>query len=220
VNPPRLTLIAVVAAVIAAVYTLDIFLERAESSELHAEARGLYAKGGQLLATGHPADAAEVLQRAFTLDRANRRYQLAYAEALVNAGRRETAAALLADVVRHSPNDGKANLLLARLARTDGDFENEGAYYHRAIYGVWDQSAAAQSSAARLEWIRELVARGDRKQLLSELLPLEAEAQDFNVRKQVAQYLLVAGSPARSADLYRALIAGPPEDASLQKGLG
>ena len=214
----RLSLI--VAAIIAAVYTLDVFLEKAETSELHNEARSLYDRGTGLIAAGRPADAVEPLQRAWTLERKNRHVQLAYAEALMGAGRRDTASALLGDVVRQTPSDGEANLLLARLSRASGDFGNEAAYYHRAIYGVWDDNAAERINETRLEWIRELVARGDRKLLLGELLPLEAEAQDPAVLREVASDLLVAGAPARSAELYRSLLTAHPEDAGLEKGLG
>jgi cytochrome c-type biogenesis protein CcmH/NrfG len=220
VNAPRLIPIVVVAAVIATVCVLDVFLARAESTEVRKEAQGYYRKGAELLASGRPAEAVEALQRAYTLERRNPQYQLAYAEALIGGGHHEAAAALLDDFVRRSPNDGKANLLLARLARARNDFFNEAAYYHRAIYGVWDRDAAVHSNEARLEWIRELVARGDRKRLLGELLPLEAETRDFGVLREVAHYLLVAGSPIRAAELYRMLLETHPGDAGLHKELG
>lgn len=219
-NRPRVTVVAVIAAAIAGLYALDMFLERLESSELHSEAQNLYSQGERLLAAGRAADAIQPLEHAHTLERQNRRYQLAYAEALIGAGRRTEAATILADVTGRAPNDGKANLLLARLARADKDFTNEAAYYHRAIYGAWDQNAAARSSEARLEWIRELAERGDRKRLLGELLPLEAETQDLGVLKQVAHYLIAAGSPGRAAELYRTLIETHADDTELMRGLG
>jgi cytochrome c-type biogenesis protein CcmH/NrfG len=220
VTRPRLSLIVIVAGVIAGFYALDVSLEQAQTSELHSEAQGLYEQGTKLLASGRASDALDRLQRAFSIDRKNRHYQLGYAEALIAAGRNEDATALLNDVVRQSPNDGQANLLLARLARSRKDLADAAANYHRAIYGVWDRDAVAHANVARLEWIRELAARGDQKQLLGELLPLEAETQDPAVLKQVAQYLLVAGSPTRSADLYRTLLAAHPDDVALLKGLG
>jgi tetratricopeptide (TPR) repeat protein len=220
VNAPRLTLIVVVAAAIAAIGVLDVFLARAESTEVHKEAQGYYRKGAELLASGRTSDAVEPLQRAYTLERRNRQYQLAYAEALIGGGRHEAAAAVLDEVVRQSPNDGKANLLLAHLTRSRNDFSDEAAYYHRAIYGVWDRDTAAHVNKVRLEWIRELAARGDRKLLLGELLPLQAETQDFGVLRELAHYFLVAGSPMRSAELYRALIETHSDDAVLQTELG
>ena len=174
----RLTLIVIVAAVIGAVYALDVLLERAEKSEMRNQARDLYAQGAQLLAARRFSEALEPLQRACAQDRRNRQYQLAYAEALAGAGRNDDAVALLNDIVHQAPNDGQANLLLARLARKRNDFDNEAAYFHRAIYGIWDANTTLHANEARLEWIRELIARGDRKRLLAELLPLEAATRD------------------------------------------
>jgi tetratricopeptide (TPR) repeat protein len=219
--PSRWMMTAVVVVTIVALYTVDVLLARVEKGEVQNEAARLYQRGEALLASGHAADAIDPLQHAFTLDRNNRQYQLGYAESLIVAGRREDAAAQLNDVMRRSPNDGRANLLLARLARANGDLENESAYYHRAIYGVWNgDSAGAKADAARLEWIRELAARGDHKMLLGELLPLAAENHDFAVLTEVAKDLRIAGSPNRSAELYRTLIETHPDDASLWKGLG
>jgi Flp pilus assembly protein TadD len=216
----QLTMIGVVAASMLALYTVDVLLARVEKQEIHNEAETLFHQGRTSLAAGRPAEAVEPLQRAFAMDRNNRKYQLAYAEALMGAGRNEEAATRLNDAMRRSPNDGKANLLLARLARASGDFANESAYYHRAIYGVWEGDAGDGANAARLEWIRELVARGDRKMLIAELLPLEAATQDFGVLTQVANNLRLAGAPSRSAELYRTLLQTHPGDPVLLKGLG
>lgn len=224
-NRPRLAGVVVIIAVIGGIYALDVSLERVESAEVHSEARRLYNGGAALLAAGHGAQAVDLLQRAYALERGSRQYQLTYAEALLVAGRRQDAGDLLNNIVRQSPNDGRANLLLARLARARGDFDNETAYYHRAIYGVWEPDAnaripAAEANNARLEWIQELVTRGDRRLLLGELLQLEAETQDFAVLRQVAHDLLIAGTPARSADLYQTLLSAHPNDAGLEEGLG
>jgi tetratricopeptide (TPR) repeat protein len=220
VTPPRLTLIAIVVALIAGVYAADVMLEHAETSELQHDAQGLYDRGAKLLAAGHPDQAVDPLLRACTLERRNRQYQLACAEALTGAHRYDEAASLLDELVRQAPNDGRANLLLARLARARNDFANETAYYHRAIYGVWEGDAATHASESRLEWIHELVNRGDHTLLLGELLELEAGTQDFSVLREVAHDFLVAGTPARAAELYRTLIAAHPDDAGLEEGLG
>jgi tetratricopeptide (TPR) repeat protein len=223
-NRPRITLVAVIIAVIAGIYSLDVSLERVESSELHSEARRLFENGTRLLAAGHAAEAVDPLERAYALERDDRQYQLAYAQALLAAGRTQDSADLLNAIVRQSPNDGQANLLLARMARARGDFDNEAAYYHRAIFGVWDRDPARIPSTlandARLEWIRDLAQRGDTRLLLGELLQLEAETQDFDTLKQVAHYFLLAGSQARAAELYQTLLNTHPNDAALEEGLG
>ena len=218
---PRLALILIIAAVIAGVYSLDVLLKKAESAEVHNEAQALYNRGTKLLAGGgHASEAAELLQRAHALERSNRTYQLAYADALIAVGHYAAATDTLNDIVRDAPNDARANFLLARLARAQDDFNGETAYYHRAIYGVWDNNGSARANDTRLEWIHELVKHGDRRVLLGELLQLEAESQDPAVLRQVAHDLLVAGAPNRSAELYQALLVDHPDDAGLEEGLG
>lgn len=223
-NPSRLTLIAIVCVLIPTLYGLDVVLERIESAELHSEAQGLYDQGTKLLTAGNSTGAVEPLHRAYTLVRENRQYQLAYAESMIGAGQLENAGTLLNDVSRRASNDGQTNLLLARLARARHDFADETEYYHRAIYGGWPRDAAAHVSEARLEWIRELAGLAvadpsDRKLMLGELLPLEVETQDFDVLKQTAHYLRIAGAPARAIELYRTLLVTHRYDPELLKGL-
>jgi tetratricopeptide (TPR) repeat protein len=217
---PRLTLLFIIAAVIAGVYSLDVVLERVEAAEVHNEAQHLYTQGTKLLAASEAAQALDVLQRAHAMERGNRQYQLAYAEALTGATRYPQAADLLTDIVQRAPNDARANLLLARLARAQKDLPDEMAYYHRAIYGVWDRDSVIHANDARLEWIRELVARGDRRLLLGELLQLDAQTQDPAVLQQVAHYLVLAGAPNRAAEVYRTLLETHADDATLDAGLG
>ena len=219
-NRPSFTLIAIVAALIAGVYAVDVALERVEANEIQHDARRLYETGSKLLAAGKPDQALDPFQRAYTMERGNRGYQLAYAEALTGSRHYEEAAALLDDVIRRAPNDGRANLLLARLARAQNDFAAETAFYHRAIYGSWSGDAEANATNARLEWIHELVSRGDRRLLLGELLQLEAATQNQTVLQEVAHDFLIAGSPTRSADLYRSLLASSPDNPALEEGLG
>lgn len=219
-NRPTLGWAALVAAAILAFYALDVFLQHVEAVELQNEAHGFYKKGETLLSAGRPADAIAPLQRAYTLKRKNRAYQLSYAEALTGGGFTGEASEILNDAISQAPNDGRANLLLARLERTRKNWPEEAAYYHRAIYGAWQKDAPVHVSEARLELVQELARRGDSKLLLGELLPLEAATKAPRVLMQIAHYYLDAGSPARSADLYRSLLAAHPNDAILGKGLG
>ncbi len=217
---PTLGWAALVAATIVAFYALDVFLQHVETAELQNQALGLYKAGEALLAAGRPIEGAISLQRAYTLQRKNRTYQLSYAEVLIATGSLEEAGEILNEAIGQRPNDGRANLLLARLERARNSWDEEAAYYHRAIYGVWHENRPVHVNEARLEWVRELAKRGDRKTLLGELLPLEAATKDPRVLMQIAQYYLEAGTPGRSANLYRSLLASHVDDAVLEKGLG
>ena len=155
------------------------------------------------------------------MDRGNALYALRLASALMQADKVDEAQTMLTDILEHTPNDGEANLLEARLIARRGSLDDASAYYHRAIYGTWIGNAAAQTVQVRLELANLLAANGSEKQLLAELLPLETEAQaDLPARRQIAHLFLVAGAPARAETAYRQLIHDDPQDQSNYQGLG
>ena len=125
------------------------------------------------------------------------------------------------EALQRRPNDGETNLIAARLRLKEGRTAEAEAYYHRAIYGEWPKDAAAHRTAARMELIHLLAKEHNHQELLAELIALEAEApEDAAFRKQLAELFLVAGSPARAASLYRAMVAKNPEDVQAYSGLG
>lgn len=212
-------LILTLCAAIAALCAFDLSMERLQTKEVHRDAERSYILGVQLLKSGHSAQAAERFQKSYAAERYNSRYQLSLADALLNSGQLDEASALLNDAANDAPNDGKTNLLLARLARAQNRPADEAPYYHRAMYGTWREDARRHRNEVRLEWIRRLVQRGDHNLLLGELLPLEAESTDPQILKEVALDYLEAGSPVRSAGLYRMLLTTEPSNADLESGL-
>jgi tetratricopeptide (TPR) repeat protein len=73
----------------------------------------------------------------------------------------------------------------------------------------------------RLELVELLASRGEKEELLAELLALEGEAQGKTaILKQIAHLYQVAGSPARGANVYRELIQSDPDDINAYEGLG
>lgn len=204
---------------------IDVFLARIERGEVRGEARADYEAGSALLAEGRAADAIDPLRKAHALDRSDRQYALRLAAALVGTGKLDEAGRLLADLLERNQNDGETNLAEARLLVREGEWENAFAYYHRAIYGVWDSKeapkAASQVDAARLELANILGQRGLGKDLLAELLPLETNAaNDPEMLRRIAQLYLVAGAPARAEGVYRALLRDHLDDPDLYSGLG
>jgi tetratricopeptide (TPR) repeat protein len=163
----------------------------------------------------------ELFRRAYTAERRNGTYQLALAGALVGAGRRDEAHAVLDAALRDRPNDARATLIAARLAREEGRNREAASFYHRSIYGDWSGAEVkGHRVAARLELIEFLKRQGDKRQMLAELLPLEAETRDVKLMRQAADYLVDAGSPRRAADTYRQLLADDPNNVALLSGLG
>lgn len=214
-------LVLTVAAVMAGLFFIDRFLARLEQQEIRHEAQGLAAQGDHLLAGGNAVAAAVHYQRAHALFRGDRAYALDYAGALLAAGDRERAESTLREVLDRDSNDAFANLLMARTMLAGGDAAAAGPYYHRAIFGAWPSNPAANRIRTRLELADWLARRHARDELLAELLPLQAAVPTHpELQQHVADLLLAAGSPARAAEAYRALLKTNPEDAAAYRGLG
>jgi predicted Zn-dependent protease len=216
----RIALIVVVLATIGSLSALDLFLARTEDQETRAEAQRDFRNGVRLLAANQPDEAADQIRKAYSLDRSNQAYALQLIQALMASGKLDEAQTMLTEILQAAPNNGEANLLQARLMARDEKRAEAVAYYHRAIYGIWNEDPATRRVQVRLELADYLAAGGSDKDLLAELLPLESDAHDLPTRKQVARLYLVANSPARAAAAYRALIRDDPKDRSDYAGLG
>jgi tetratricopeptide (TPR) repeat protein len=226
---PTLGLIATVVIAIAGLTALDLFLEKTQQAELQSSAEHFYVDGSRLLKQGKAEQAVELLRRAHALVRRSGTYELELINSLMAAGKIDEAEPLMNDVLQREPNDGRANLIAARLSVKNGRSADAEAYYHRAIYGEWPDSsgnadsgqAARHRISARMELIEFLVEKGKKQELLAELLPLQEEAgNDPVIEKKLASLFLVAGSPSRAADVSHVLIQQDPKDAEAYAGLG
>jgi tetratricopeptide (TPR) repeat protein len=218
---PKIGLIIVVAGVIGGLSSLDVFLERAEQAEMATQARHAYERGRRLLESGHANEAVDALRRAHAMERKNLVYELELIAALTVAGKTAEAEPLMNEVLDADRNDGAANLVAARLRLKEGNIVDAEAFYHRAIYGTWPQDATAHRIAARMELIDLMVAKGQKQDLLAELLPLQEEGKSNPViESRLAPLFLLAGSPARAADVYRQLIREDPKNGDYYAGLG
>ncbi len=218
---PTVGLIMILLATLGGLTVIDAFLARTESSELASEARHTYNQGISLLNSGHALEAVDLLRKAHAIERSNPAYQVQLAQALISANKTEEAETLLQDLLQRSPNDGDANLLESRLVARAGNADEAIAYYHRAIYGIWRTNPAERRVSARLELAHYLAGRGDKIDLLAELLLLESDAQkDAAILPKVAKLYLQAGSPARAEAAYRKLIHDNPRQPDAYAGLG
>lgn len=218
---PKVGLILIIIGVIGALWAIDIFLEDAQEAELANQARSAYQTGLRLLDAGEPNQAVQALRKAHVLERSNMGYELQLVAALTTAGKTREAEPLANEVLDADRNDGAANLVVARLRRKEGKIGDAIAYYHRAIYGEWPQDAEEHRITARLELIDFLIKRNRKEDLLAELLPLEEEAKkDLNAQAQLGRLFMVAASPSRAAEVYRALIHEQPQNADWYAGLG
>lgn len=214
-------LVFIIVFVIVALVFIDSALEKAEQRDLKSQAQQAHARGAQLVQQGKLNPAIELLRKAHTLERDNTVYELDLIDALVAAKRSEDAQPLMNEILLREPDDGRANLSAARLALEKGKSADAISYYHRAIYGDWPQNAPAHRVAARMELVHLLAAEGRKHELLAELLPLEEEAKtNIPIQEELGRLFLVAGSPNRAAEVYRAMIDRDPKDADAHSGLG
>lgn len=213
--------VGVVVMLLAGLYLVDRSLAAMEQHELRQEAVRFAAEGAQLLAAKRADEASKKLQQAHALFRQDRGYSLSYADALLQAGRTDEGQTVLQELLNQNPNDGRANLLMARAMVREEQATEAASYYHRAIYGTWDEDAAAKAVQARLEFTDWLAKSQSTDALLAELLPLEASAgNDVKIQARVAKLFLEGGAPERAAAEYKKIIAAHPEEASAFAGLG
>jgi tetratricopeptide (TPR) repeat protein len=214
-------LVVVIALVIAGLATFDKFLATAQDVEVQRLAQRSYFAGLRFRHSGNTKEAVDAFSKAHALERRNTEYELELVDSLIAAGETEQPELLIHDVLEREPNDGRTNLLAAHLMIAEGKPVQAESYYHRAIYGDWPSDAVAHRVAVRMELVDFLAARGTHEELLAELLPLQEQAgKDPATELHLARLFLLAGSPSRAADEYRAVIKQNPKNVAAYVGLG
>ena len=100
---------------LAVLFATDTFLVRIERAEDQAEASRLVAEGRAMMQGGRYAEAAERFKDAISIDRDNRDYRLALADALLAAKNFTEAESMLGELLQRDSTDGDANLAMARV---------------------------------------------------------------------------------------------------------
>ncbi len=214
-------LTVIVVAIVIALYAADKSLANLEKSEVRSEALRRYQSGKGLLQEGRAREAIPEFARANVLERNNREYQIALATAQIADKQLEAASETLNNVLQRDSNDSGANLLMARLMVAKKQYAEADSYYHRAIYGSWVGDSGRASVEARLELVDFLAKHGTPKELLSDLLPLESEAETNRaIARKLPEFFLRAGTVSRAAAAYRSLIKQEPDDVEAYAGLG
>lgn len=214
------TLIGIV-VLIGLLLSLDLFLARVDRRESNAHAASEYAVGVALLRDGRASDAADHFGTSVAIDRSNINYTLALGEAMLQDGRTADAEATLRTLLDRAGNDGAINLAMAHVMIREGHTEEAKAYFHRAIFGRWGADSVERRSQARFELIDLLARRGAARELLAELLPFEEVSPDsVALRRRLGNLFILAGSPARAANMFREVLRRDPNDADAYAGLG
>lgn len=185
-----------------------------------ARAEEFFARGGRLAAQNKGREALQAYQNALAIERNNTRYRLAVALELMNLGRPREAAIYFHELLRADPASAIPNLMLARIAASDGDIDGAMKFYHRAVFGYWPPGSEQKRTEAQWELVDFLQKNGTRKQVLAELLQLDQMPIDVDERKRVAGLLVEYGAPGQAADIFRDLLSLDSRDAQAWAGLG
>ena len=202
-------------------FAVDLFLAGLERAERRSEARHFYEEAMSLARRGRRSQAVDRFHSAVAAERTNPVYQRALAAAMLAAGKVAEARVVAADRLQQEPTDAAASRLVARALVREGKRREAVSYYHRAIYGHWDQDPAGNRVQSRFEMVEVLAGLGAQRELLAELLPLQDEApDDLATRRRIAHLFVDAGAPSRAIEMLRAILREHGRDAATYAGLG
>ncbi len=206
---------------IGGLFSVDMFLAKTDRAESHVEATRLFEQGKTLMKKGDSLQAVDRINDAIAIERGNRDYLRTLAQAQLAAGENSDAGATLDGLLATDSRDGLANLLKARVLVKEGRAADAVSYFHRAIYGAWQQDTDGNRRRARLELIDLLAEQNSKEELLAELLPIEENApHDLPTRNHLGELFLRAGSPSRAAEVFRGILHDVPASAAGHRGLG
>jgi len=211
---------AIILLAIVLLFGFDTALVRIDRAATSATALQEYKRGQSFFAAGKLDEAIDHFRSAATLDRNHSVYTVSLAQAMLAQGRPAVAEQLLRPVLERDANDPQANFELARVLVAEGRPDEAKSYYRVAIVGKWQGPDAERNrTSARYELIDLLAQSGDKEDLLSQLLPLQDEAQSDSARRRIAHLFISAGAPERASEMYRAILRQNPRDAEAYVGL-
>ena len=216
---PARALLTVVIVGVVGLFFLGGFLAHHYDSARAERAAGFYRAGIDLLHAGRLAEATEQFRAALSLTHSDQ-YRLALGLALARAESGAEARLYLNEVLRTDPDNGPANLGMARLSRAENDSAAAITSYRKALGGAWPQEARSERLDAAFELVEILDKSGDRRQTVAELLQISEQTADPSVLTRVGRGLLVAASPALAVDVFQDVIALSPKSAAAYAGLG
>ena len=192
----------------------------AREGEIESRVAGIwYQDGERQLNAGQVDEAIDSFRKATGIDRENRRYVMALADALAAGDHNIEAQQALLRLREQEPTNAEINLRLARLAAKSGDVPETVLYYHSSLDGMWKgPNVATRRRNVRKELIDFLIARHDQDRALSELLVLDSELPDKNAdaHVQAAKLYLQVGDAQRALnDFTGAMRLDPLNDEAL-----
>jgi tetratricopeptide (TPR) repeat protein len=209
----------VIAAAVAVLMLIG-FLNYYYRSARGVRAGQYYKTGTDLARQDRYQEAVEQFRNALSVSPGNARYRLALGLTLAEAGQLDEGAVYLNEVLKGDPENGPANLGLARIDASQGKTTAAVASYHRAMDGSWAAGGQADRKEARFELAALLEKTGHKTQAIGELLATAGQARDPASKKRVGELLLKYGSPHEAADQFREVVRTNPQDGEAYAELG
>src|SRR5205823_10862515 len=97
---------------------------------------------------------------ALSISRESGGYRLALGLALVKAQHYDEAEIYLSQILKADPDDGRANLAMARIAAAKNRTRDAINYYRRAIHDTWPPGSENERVRARFELVDFLIKTG------------------------------------------------------------
>jgi chloride channel protein, CIC family len=179
-----------------------------------------YKTGTELARQQRHQEAIQQFRDALSVSPGNPRYRLALGLTLMEAGQLNEGAVYLREVLARDPENGPANLGLARIDASQGSMAGAIVHYHRALDGSWPAGAQPDRTEGRYELAALFEKTGQETQAIAELLAAAGQARDGASKKHVGQLLLEYGSPHEAADQLREVVRANPLDGEAYSGLG
>jgi tetratricopeptide (TPR) repeat protein len=209
-----------IAALLVLVFLIG-FLHYFYRSQRGERAEQYFKTGSELLLQGRDQEAVEQFRNALSISPDNQQYRLSLGLTLAKTGHPDETAVYLNEVLKRDPNNGVANLGLARITAARGKTLDAITYYHRAIYGTWPAGEENNRLEARFELADYLKKSGLQKEAIAELLAaLEQARNNEAAKKRIGRLLLEYGSPRQAADVFREILRTNSRDPQTWATLG
>lgn len=209
-------------AILVVLSIVTAFVSRLYHRKIHGLADQSFAKGEAAFQAGDAKQALIDYRNALVYAPDNSEFQFHLAQALAAVGQGEQAQSYLLTLLAESPGSGEINLALARISAHSGATSDAINYYHRAIYGVWEQNPLATRWRVRREFCAYLLSRGALTQAEPELIALADQVPPTDIArlKITAALLLRATLWNRAFDEYRMVLNDDPHDEEALAGAG
>jgi tetratricopeptide (TPR) repeat protein len=218
----RETVLIISLVIVALLSLFTAFITRMYHKKIHTLADQWFAKGEAALQAGDAKQALTDYRNALAYSPDNTAFQFHLAQALAAMGQGDQAQSYLLTLLAESPGSGQINLSLARIAAHAGSVQDAVGYYHRAIYGVWEQNPLITRWRVRRELCEYLLDHGAWTQAEPELIALadQVPATDVTRLKVTAALLLRAAMWDRTFTEYRMVLNDDPHDEDALAGAG